>query len=76
METCGIIFPYNDLQDNNGCLKQDNHYDSHVFKNNDGKLIAWQDDGECNCGCWDEYENGTSDVCKVYREVKSISEEF
>lgn len=76
MGKCGIIFPYSDYHDEEGCLKQECHIDdSHVFKNEKGELIAWQDDTECNCGCWNDYER-KGDVCVVYRVVLSINEKF
>ncbi len=71
---CNILFcgysasePY----DESGCLKPDGHFDHHVFMSDDGKLIAWEDDEECTCGCWDNIEHDTR-VCMVYWEVKTI----
>lgn len=71
-ERCNIIFPENDFKDTDGCLKRNGHNDHHVCRTPDGKLIAWEDDYECNCGCWDDYELGDSRVCMLYWEVKNI----
>lgn len=77
MELCGILYSYGEFYDRHGCLKKDCHYDDHhVFKAPDGRLIAWKHDGDCNCGCWDEWEFRDEEICVLYREVKSIDEEF
>lgn len=54
-----------------GCLKPAGHFDHHVFRNENGNLIAWEYDAECNCGCWDTVEED-NEQCMTYWEVKSI----
>tara|TARA_R110000737_G_scaffold68596_5_gene96776 strand:+ start:1707 stop:1934 length:228 start_codon:yes stop_codon:yes gene_type:complete len=73
---CGILFNYpNDMVDTTGCLKEDCHEsEGHIFRNDYGKLIYWQDDYECNCGCWDEYLEGDEIVCGIYHEVTEIQQ--
>lgn len=71
MDLCSILFPSNDFEDDSGCLKPSGHFDHHVCRTIDGKLMAWQDDDECICGCWDDIENDPN-VCMVYWEVKTI----
>ncbi len=71
---CSILFrgfAIVDPEDESGCLKPYAHNDHHVFRTPEGKLIAWQDDDECQCGCWDDIEHDTN-VCKIYWEVKTI----
>lgn len=72
MSECAIIFPRkNDIDDVSGCLKPEGHNDHHVCKNRNGELIAWQDDFECTCGCWDD-DDGRP--CGIYWKVNSITE--
>lgn len=71
---CGILAP-NHLsghKDEYGCLKKHAHIDNHVFKDQNGKLISWEEDFSCECGCWDKYDAGDPDVCVLYIEVHSI----
>jgi hypothetical protein len=72
MNTCTILFPRHEpgISDTGGCLRQYAHFGPHVFRNANGKLIAWEDDYSCKCGCWDEEDY--ADVCGVYREVDMI----
>lgn len=61
-------------KDINGCLKPHAHNDAHVFRDQNGKLVKWEDDYNCTCGCWDEYDKGDPDVCIIYCEVKNIND--
>ena len=75
---CGILFNYpRDMNDSHGCLKKDCHLsEGHIFRNDQGKLIYWQDDYSCNCGCWDDIDSpGDNRVCGIYYEVDSIEYE-
>lgn len=71
METCGTIFSRKDFIDDSGCLKPNGHNDFHVCRTESGELMAWQDDEDCTCGCWDD-EDDLNNVCKVYWRVESI----
>lgn len=73
---CGIlagnlVWQYKDI---NGCLKPESHNDAHVFKTQDGKLIKWEDDYSCKCGCWDDYDEHDSEACVVFQEVENIND--
>jgi hypothetical protein len=74
--TCGIIFIGDSLtHDNNGCLRQKNNHKVHIFKDKrNGKLIAWEEDFECKCGCWDKYDKGDPDVCCLYWDIDNVNE--
>lgn len=68
--TCGILFQRNspvEPKDEHGCILEDAHNSAHVFKDDQGRLIEWEDDYSCTCGCWDDAEGG---VCMVYRVIK------
>lgn len=73
VDLCGTLFHRNDFKDESGCLKPNGHNDFHVCKTDKGKLIAWEDDYDCNCGCWDDYEKGDGEVCMLYWEVDNIA---
>lgn len=60
------------IHDEDGCLKQHGHLDAHVFKNKDGKLIAW--DYDWDCGCDDCKSESLDDMCAIYKEVKDVNE--
>ena len=70
IDNCGIVFPKDDFVDDNGCLKKDCHNDAHIFRTKSGKLIQWEYDESCNCGCWDRREesNGMEQPCIVYED--------
>lgn len=72
-EICHIHFPRSDFNDASGCLKSEAHNDHHICRTDKGALMAWEDDYDCDCGCWDD-EDDLNDVCRVYWEVKSINE--
>lgn len=74
---CGILAPIhlNGHIDNDGCIKKCGHNDNHIFKDQNGKLISWEDDYSCGCGCWDDYEKGDNESCIVYYEVKNLEDE-
>jgi len=70
--TCGIIPPrYHDLigERDGGylpeCILKANHQTPHIFKNPEGKFIAWEDDWSCDC-C----EPEEVDRCIVYQEIE------
>lgn len=67
-DICGILFTRSDFKDESGCLKPSAHNDNHICRTTDGRLISWEDDYTCNCGCWKD-EDDLENVCKVYREV-------
>lgn len=69
-EQCGICYPYpNEFRGDTACIKTLAHNDFHVFRRDDGQLIAWQDDYGCCCGCWDEWEQFGGNVCTLYWPV-------
>ncbi len=71
---CYIIFrgySGSDPIDHEGCLKPSGHFDHHVFRDENGKLQAWDYDDECECGCWDTVEED-NEQCMVFWEVKSM----
>lgn len=72
VELCGTLFTRDDFKDISGCLKSESHNDHHICKTKEGILIAWEDDYKCDCGCWDDYESGDSEVCMIYWEVKKV----
>ena len=72
-DACGLLFPTdrNDhsITDNEGCIKTGCH-DKHVFVNEQtGKMIEWEYDYGCDCGCTDDIENNSNDVCIIYSEI-------
>jgi hypothetical protein len=74
-ERCHILFTGDIFTDDpDGCLKPSAHNDHHVFRAADGRLMAWEDDYGCKCGCWDDWEEYGGDVCGFFWEVKSIEE--
>jgi hypothetical protein len=66
---CDTIFPWADFKDISGCLKPHGHNDEHVCRTNKGELMAWQDDYECTCGCWEEDDGHP---CMIYWKVDDI----
>lgn len=72
-KTCGVLYSDDNIKDEHGCLKPHAHNDHHVFRAEDGRLIAWEDDYGCICGCWDDYEKDPN-VCRLQWEVKTITE--
>jgi hypothetical protein len=72
VDECSILFNRDDFKDVTGCLKPYGHNDHHVCKTSDDKLIAWEYEYGCQCGCWDSDEY--TDVCIIYWEVESIDE--
>lgn len=72
MDKCGTLFPREDFKDDTGCLKERAHNDAHVCKTPYGKLIKWEEDYECDCGCWDDLEDDGDTPCIVYFEVNEI----
>lgn len=70
-DTCGIIFSGDEFKDVSGCLKPNAHNNAHVCRIESGELMEWEDDYECKCGCWDDYEND-QEVCIIYGIVKTI----
>jgi hypothetical protein len=67
---CNALFTGSDFKDVTGCLKHYAHNDHHVCRTADDRLMAWENDYGCECGCW---EDGDGDVCRVYWEVVAIS---
>ena len=70
--TCGILFPNdrNDqsITDDKGCIRIGSH-DKHLFVNKQtGKMVEWEYDLCCECGCTDNIENDSSEVCIIYHE--------
>lgn len=69
MDKCYILVPFKDsiwtTRDSEGCVLKSNHDGAHVSILDDGRIIQWEDDYSCNCGCWD-CEHELHDVCKVY----------
>ncbi len=72
INVCSTHFHKNDFKDVSGCLKPNGHNDFHVCRTDNGTLMAWEDDYECKCGCWDDYEEGDDEVCMVYWNVEKI----
>lgn len=76
-DICGILAP-NYLSghvDQYGCIKECGHNDNHIFKDQNEKLVSWEDDYSCTCGCWDDYEKGDNEVCIIYHEINNIEDE-
>jgi hypothetical protein len=48
------------------CIRKDHHKGPHLFQTPEGKLIAWEDDDECDC-CPSDDDDG--DPCYVFWEV-------
>lgn len=67
MNKCNLLYPNNEFHDEDGCIKPNAHNDAHVFRNEYGVLIEWEDDYGCleDCNCWEEGGN-----CLIYREIK------
>lgn len=67
MDKCFSLYPNDEFKDSDGCIKPDGHDDAHVFRNEYGKLIKWEDDFNCTqkCDCWEEGGN-----CLIYREIE------
>ena len=63
-ERCGILFDGGYHKDEEGCIKPHAHNDAHVFKDQKGNYIQWEDDYDCNCGCWDD-----ADPCLKYSKI-------
>ncbi len=68
-DRCSVLFRRRDFKDVSGCLKPYAHNDFHVCKTDKGIFMAWEDDYNCKCGCWDEYEDGDNEVCMLYWQV-------
>jgi len=69
-DTCGIYFwDYDYFKDTTGCLKEYGHEGGHLFKDNMGRLIEWEDDFTCNCGCLED-DDDLINICKIYKEIK------
>ncbi len=65
---CHTLFPRkDDVNDETGCLKENAHNDSHICQTRNGRLIEWEDDYSCKCGCWDEDDYGSA--CIIYNDV-------
>ena len=64
MEKCGILFSDVYNKDKNGCIKESNHYDDHVFI--DQRVITFngEKDENCNYGCWNK-----DDPCCIYQKL-------
>ena len=77
MDVCGILAPMvlSGHIDEDGCIKECGHNDNHIFKVQNRKLISWEDDYSCQCGCWDSYEDGDNESCVVYYEIENIEDE-
>ena len=73
-ETCGALFTKHDFTDVSGCLKKYAHNDAHICKTDKGEYMEWEDDYDCKCGCWDDYENDP-EVCMVYSVVGQVEEQ-
>lgn len=67
MEKCGILFDDVYHKDKNGCIKESNHYDDHVFIDQKGDYIQWREDENCNCGCWNK-----DDPCCIYQKIDKV----
>lgn len=69
---CLILFPsdfrIHEHEDKNGCIKPEGHLDAHVFIDHNGDRIEWQDDENCNCGCWD-LSFDEDNICKTYQNL-------
>lgn len=75
-DVCSILFPADDFTDVSGCLKKSAHNNAHICKTNKGEYMEWEDDYDCKCGCWDEWEEfGGGTVCMTYGVVGQIDEE-
>ena len=69
---CHILVGFRDCfsDDVSGCLKSANHFDGHLSLLKNGKIVEWEDDMTCECGCWDSYDTGFSDdTCKIFHYI-------
>ena len=69
-QVCGTFFPMSkfDINDGSGCLKKEGHNDAHICREKNGNYTEWEDDYECDCGCWDD-EDDLIHVCKIYNTL-------
>lgn len=73
IERCYIL--KTDIQthkDKQGCIKPSGHNDAHIFKDQNGDYIEWEDDYSCNCGCWDKFEEFGGQPCGVYKKLDNF----
>ena len=69
MELCYTICSQRTFgKDHNGCIKPNRHNDAHVFKNDRGEYVEWEDNYDCpdlnTCSCPEE-----GDMCIVYSRI-------
>jgi len=69
MPKCNCLFPGDEIKDESGCIKEEAHNDFHICIDVNGQKWRWEDDYECDCGCWDDYEKGDCNVCQVYGKI-------
>lgn len=67
---CGIFFPklgtYCKHVDESGCNLHEDHQGDHRFTDTKGRLVAWEDDLSCDCGC---NQDEDSQPCVLYRDI-------
>lgn len=66
---CSVLYPHSEFNDSHGCIKPYAHNDAHIFLTDDGRKIQWEDDYKCDCGCWNDFDEGDGDVCIIYSEI-------
>jgi hypothetical protein len=73
---CDILMPQwcsIGYKDETGCIKPHAHNDSHIFIDKNGYYIEWEDDYNCTCGCWEEYDS--SNTCKILKNLGKMDNE-
>lgn len=56
-EKCNVLCPKWAIMghdDENGCIKPYAHNDDHLFIDQYGNQVKWEEDESCTCGCWSE----------------------
>lgn len=53
-----------------GCMLPKNHAGPHVGRLQNNTYFTYQDNFECDCGCWEP--NTPDDVCKIYRQISHV----
>lgn len=65
-ERCHILFLRGEFVDATGCLKRAGHAGAHCCRTQDGTLMEWEYDLNCDCGCWADGDDGG---CIVYERI-------
>lgn len=68
--TCGTMFPDFEIgcshKDQQGCNLHPGHKGKHRFTDTMGRLVEWEDDDSCECGC---NKDRDSQSCVIYKDI-------